>query len=307
MRRKLLIAAFLAAGCHHTPKLDVAAKRISWISFRWVTAGLDGPPLERATLVLDAGPILAGTSSLLQLDLAASGNMPVGFPYNSGAPPAGMLRPRGRFYGLIDQPGGRYTLAAPSRDSADIDAAGWEIGTVGLGLVERRVLLLDYPRNRLTILPDSEPLSETIAARARFTEVVLDPSRVLIPLRLGDEVLRRTVLDPALTPFPIWTTPDHWRAVTGRRGDEPGNQIYRLHSPGGELVFVGAPVAGPVSLGGVDLGRPEIVFLRDGPASARLESWPDATDAVVGNRLFADRFLLVLDLPKRRLGLVKAH
>ena len=191
MRRILPLATILVAGCHHTPKLDIAAKPISWISFRWVTARLDGPPLERATLVLDAGPILTGTSSLLQLDLAASGNMPVGFPQSSGAPPAGMLRPRGRFYGLIDQPGGRYMLAAPSRDSAEIDAAGWEIGTVGLGLVERRVLLLDYPRNRLAILPDSEPLSATIAARARFTEVVLDPTRVLVPLRLGDEDRRK--------------------------------------------------------------------------------------------------------------------
>ena len=166
-------------------------------------------------------------------------------------------------------------------------------------------LLLDYPRNRLAILPDSEPLSATIAARARFTEVVLDPSRVLIPLRLGDEVVRRTVLDPALTPC---SDLDHAGSLAGgdgtprRRTGEPDlpASLSRWQS----FIFVGAPAAGPVSLGGVNLGRPEVVFLRDGPASARLESWPEATDAVVGNRLFADRFLLVLDLPKRRLGLV---
>ena len=308
MRRFLAVVAMgVGSGCHHSLTVGVPAKPIAWISFRWVTAILDGGPLERATLVLDSRPILPETNSLLQLDLAGSGNRPVGFPFNSGAPAAGMLRTRGRFYGLIDQVGGRYRLPGPSSDSVEIDAAGREIGTVGLPYFERRVLLLDYPRNRLAVLPDSEPVSPGLAARARFTQVVLDTSRVLISLRLGDEMLRRVELDPALTPFPIWTTPDRWRAVTGRREDEPGNRIYRFHSPGGELTFVGAPAATPVTLGSVDLGRPEVVFLREGPAAARLENWPDPTDAVVGNRLFADRFLLVLDLPKRRLGLVDSR
>ncbi len=211
-RLLVFLVLSLSAGCHHVPNLEVDDKPIAWVSFRWVTAVLDGGSLEHATLVLDAKAIFSESSSLLQLDLAASGNMPVGFPVNSGAPPAGMVRPRGRFYGLIDQRGGRYILPAPSRDSAEVDAATLEIGTVGLPTFERRLLLVDYPHNRLAILADAEPVGARLGAHARFTDVTLCARD-----RVG---LRRPRLARALDP----------RKWPGKHGADPRRAWIALAS-----------------------------------------------------------------------------
>jgi hypothetical protein len=48
-------------------------------------------------------------------------------------------------------------------------------------------------------------------------------------------------------------------------------------------------------------------FLRDGPPGAALEQWPGRMDGIAGNLLFADRFLVIVDLGRARIGLVRRN
>jgi hypothetical protein len=71
--------------------------------------------------------------------------------------------------------------------------------------------------------------------------------------------------------------------------------------------MVGAPAARSLRAGGVDLGKPVVWFLQDGPPGAALERWPWRMDGIAGNLLFADRFVLIVDLGRGRLGLVRGN
>jgi hypothetical protein len=39
----------------------------------------------------------------------------------------------------------------------------------------------------------------------------------------------------------------------------------------------------------------------------RVENWNFRASGLIGNVLFADRYLVVIDLPRRRFGLVERH
>ena len=285
-------------GCSRAEPGPVLPEDLPWTPFRWVTAVYPEFRLERAALLVPAD--VAGTRSLLQLDLAASGSMPFGYPRSESAT---SIRRKGQLYGLAM---GAPMLESPPSpaDSSALLPSLHEIGTMGLPMFERRTLLIDYRGGRFASLSGGT-LPQSLEAATTFVPLEERNGRLTFTLETGDRAIGPVHLDTGLSPFPLWVGHDAWRELTGRSGTEESNLVRRLPSPAGELLMVGAPSARTIRIGGLDLGRPMVWFLRSGPPGAAPDRWPWRAEGVAGNLLFADRYILLVDLEHNRLGLIR--
>ncbi len=299
MPRTLLIVLLLTACGTSAPPSPVPLDLARWHHFSWASVTAGGTRFDRAAiLVVDSLSNRGSSEVLLQLDLAGSGTMPFGFPSATSPDPA-----RDRLHGLLHGHGPVTVVTAPNKpDPGPLD----QIGSFGLPEFELSPLLLDFARQRIGILPPLRNLPAAIWSPERTTGLTYDSSRVIIPLLTGGTAPLQALFDTGLSPFPLWTTKAHWMRLTGRDGTEPDNRRHRLQHPAGTLTFVGARSLQEIRIGGVSLGRLEVVFLDHGPAEARLEAWPFAVDGVLGPSAFGDGLIVAMDLREPRMALLPA-
>jgi hypothetical protein len=180
-----------------------------------------------------------------------------------------------------------------------------KIGTLGLEFFRDRVLVLDLPGERFAILDSAAALPAWIARGVRWVPAEHRNEKLFIPLTLGDSVYTGFFYDSGASLFALSTTAEVWRQITGRTGDEPDNVVWRVGSFGQQVVLKGAPVQGRVAVGAASLERPLAFHLAEGPERLDFGSWGFPVTGLVGNALFYDRFVVVVDLPRRRFGLVE--
>lgn len=299
MRTPTLLLLLLTACATSAPPSPIPLELTRWHRFSWASVTVDGTRFERAAiLVVDSLSNRGSSEVLLQLDLAGSGTMPFGFPSATSPDPA-----RDRLHGLLHGHG-PVTVATPSGEPESVPLK--TIGSFGLPAFELSPLLLDFARQRIGILPPLRNLPPAIWSPERTTGVTYDSSRVRIPLLTGGGRPLQVLFDTGLSPFPLWTTKAHWVRLTGRDGTEPDNRRHVLNHPAGTLTFVGARSRREIRIGGVSLGRLEMVFLDDGPAEARLEAWPFAVDGVLGPSALGDALIVAMDLRGPRMALLPA-
>jgi len=296
MRTRVLLLLLLTACATSAPPSPIPLDLARWHHFSWASVTVDGTRFDRAAiLVVDSLSSRGSSEVLLQLDLAGSSTMPFGFPSTTAPNPA-----RDRLHGLLHGHG-PVTVAATSGEPESVPLT--TIGSFGLPEFELSPLLLDFARQRIGILPPLRNLPPAIWSPERTTGVTYDSSRVRIPLLTGGHPLQ-VLFDTGLNPFPLWTTKAHWMRLTGRDGTEPDNRRHRLHHPAGTLTFVGSRSRLEIRIGGVSLGRLDVVFLDEGPAEAQLEAWPFAVDGVLGPSAFGDGLIVALDLRGPRMALL---
>jgi hypothetical protein len=289
-----------AMACSRAQPPAVVPADLPWTPFRWVTAVYPDFRLERAAFVIPTPIGRSGRRSLQQLDLAASGDMPLGYPGPRGT---AATPKKGRLHGLASSAGSLELAPSPS-DTTPFTPDD-EIGTLGQPRFEQSPLIIDYRGERVAMFGAGATLPASLESAARFVPLESRTGRYAFALEMDGRAVGTVDLDTGLSPFPLWVTRALWTNLTGRSGAEPDNLVRRLPSEGGELVMVGAPAARSLPAGGVDLGKPVVWFLRDGPAGAALERWPWRMDGIAGNLLFADRLLMIVDLGGKRLGLLR--
>ncbi|MFL5541037.1 MAG: hypothetical protein ACJ8J0_18760 [Longimicrobiaceae bacterium] len=314
MTRTVSIALAVAVvGCAPRTVPAPAADGVRWSPFHWVSADLAGRHYDRVAIYVPiASPDLGGRY-WLQLDTGAESAL-----WIYRAPLAQLLSRRGVAYDStravsIDGTIGAYPLRQArvqvQRYAGDTVQAGdtlAKIGTLGLGFLQRRVLLLDLPRGRFALLDSTEVLPAWIERAASWVPVDHRNGKMFIPLTVGGTVHRGFFYDSGASLFALSTTPELWREVTGRTGDEPDNTVLRGPSFGQEIVFRGAPVRGRVSVGAAALENPLAFYVAEGPERLDFHTWGFPVEGLIGNALFADRYLVVVDLPRRRFGLVRS-
>lgn len=180
-----------------------------------------------------------------------------------------------------------------------------KIGTLGLHFFLRRVLLLDLPGQRFAVLDSTAPLPPEIERRASWVPIEYRNDKMFLPLTLNGKVYDDFFYDSGASLFAVSTTPEVWRDATGRTGSEPDNVTWTVPSFGDPVVLRGAPARGRLSIGAASLGRPLIFHLASGPERLDPRNWGFRTSGLIGNALFEERYMLIVDLPRRRFGLVE--
>lgn len=273
-----LALAAATAGCVRArPGPPAPDREPAWTSFRWVSATVAGNVVQRAAVYVPlAADTLAGTY-WLQLDTGSDAGL-----WLYTAPLRQLLARGGTPYDstrrivLNGSVGGYPLREVPvniTRRAGDTIRAGDpapKIGTLGLEFFRDKTLLLDFPAERFAIL-DSDDF----------------------------------FYDSGASLFPVSTTPEIWRRVSGRTGREPDNVVWTVPSGGEPVTLVGAPAAARLAVGRARLERPLVFHLASGPERLDPKNWGFRASGLVGNVLFAERYLVIVDLPRRRFGLVE--
>ena len=299
--RRNLLALMVAIGAL---SLDgaVAGGQAKWQPFRWLAVGVGSARLERAALVVPVEVLGLPGKQHFQLDLGATVSSLHGSAIEdldrSFELRANGMTISGTVGGVVveDEPievlrGFRATLVKGQRMPV--------IGTLGLNFFERRTLVLDYPARRCLVLPGNAALPGDLASRVTFIRAVNRNGKLYVPIELDGVAEEGVFFDSGASPFPFVTSPQEWRRLTGRRGDEASNRRMTVSSWDTDITMVGAPMTGDLRVGPAMRRRPTIWFTADRRFS--FDSWP-STKGLFGNELFVDQFVVVVDLPHGRFG-----
>ena len=299
--RRNLLALMAAIGAL---SLDgaVAAGQAKWQPFRWLAVDVGSARLERAALVVPVKVLGLPGNQHFQLDLGATVSSLHGGAVEdldrSFELRADGMTISGTVGGAVvqDEPvevlrGFRATLVKGQRMPV--------IGTLGLSFFERRTLVLDYPAGRFLVLPGNAALPGDLASRVTFIRAVNRNGKLYVPIEVDGVAEEGVFFDSGASPFPFVTSPQEWRRLTGRRGDESSNRRMTVSSWDTDITMVGARMTGDLRVGPVLRRRPTIWFTPDRRFS--FDAWP-STKGLFGNEFFADHFVVVVDLPNRRFG-----
>lgn len=177
-------------------------------------------------------------------------------------------------------------------------------GSIGMDVFFGRVVTLDYPRRRLCIdaaasIDDST--FELLPMR------VVAKNRVQPEAKLNGQVDQGLVFDTGSSAFAVLADRDRWQALTGRRGDEPGNTVTVGSSWGNPIHVIGAPLRGALELGSTHFEAPLAHFISEAPDRIA-QMWSGKATGILGNALFFDRVVIIDTRPGHmRFGVGRAE
>jgi hypothetical protein len=296
-----LALACLAAVLYASPAAQGEERQ--WLPFRWFGATVGGKQIERLALHLPATLTGLPGEHQLQLDTGASHTVLHGGALQDLDP---AFVPGARSMAVSGTMAGVAVTNEPVGVIPDFRATLGDgspmpiIGSLGLSFFAERILVLDYPRTRFLVLPKHASLPDDLAARMEFVPATLRNGKLYLPVTLNGHVRGDIFFDTGASAFALTTSPESWRALTGRRGTERSNRRLTVSSWDTNVTLVGASMQGDLTVGTATLRRPLVWHTLDERFS--FSAWPD-TDGFIGNELFAERFAMVLDLPNRRLGI----
>lgn len=290
-----------------------ARDEVAWARLRWVSATIGGTTFDKAALYLPLTADTLGGTYWLQLDTGADSDV-----WLYTAPMDQLLRRHGAVRDTttwFEIPAGKigtYPLRSHAvnirrfaGDTVRADNPLPKIGTLGLNFFRNRVLLLDFPAERFAILDSAAAIPEWIEERASWVDVDYRNDKMFIPLTLAGTTYEDFFYDSGASLFPVSTSKPIWQRATGRTGDEPDNIALTVRSFGEDVTLIGAPARGRVAVGEAALERPSVYFMAEGPERLRMENFGFRTSGIIGNALYSERYLVVIDLPRRRFGLVE--
>jgi hypothetical protein len=158
-------------------------------------------------------------------------------------------------------------------------------GTLGEPFFEHRILILDFPSQRLAIL---DTLPQTIADRADWTTIQVRNHKIYVPLTINGRTYTDLIFDTGSNLIPLLTTQARWQEWTAGP-----KTALTVTSWGREVTLTGAPLKMALKLGQARLEHPQAFF---DPTTA-------PTFELIGNPLFANH-TVILDLAAHRLGLI---
>ena len=171
------------------------------------------------------------------------------------------------------------------------------------GVFEQRVLLLNFVGQRMAVLGYGEELQPEVARRFSFVPLDYRNRKMFVWLTVNSVTERYLAFDTGSSSLPLSTSRRRWLEWTGRKPNDPANQLRKVDSWGEAVTLVGAPIQGKMCVGSACMTSPLAFFDSAGSAALNYDRAPFPIDGVFGNVLFDGKFTVVVDLPRRRFGL----
>ena len=175
------------------------------------------------------------------------------------------------------------------------------IGTIGLPFVRERLLLIDYPRTRFALLDRGVGLPADALAAFTFVKAIPRDGKLYVQAAVNGAADDTLFFDTGAA-FPLTVEGADWKVLTGRDTDDPTNTRISTMNWDAPIDLVGAPLQGTFTVGPATLTRP-MVFVATTPGFSFSNF--HQTRGVFGNPVFADAFIVLVDVPGQRLGLAR--
>lgn len=276
-----------------------------WHRFTWFGAQLGGEHIAR--LAIHVPVSLAGLAGEhhLQLDTGASHTVLHGGALRDLDP---SFVPAGRSMAVTGTIAGVEVTNEPVGLIPDFRATAMQgtpspvVGSLGLSFFAQRILVLDYPGARFTVLSKDAELPDRLEQRAEFLPATLRNGKLYVPVMFDGRPQTDVFFDTGASAFALITSPERWRALTGLEGTESSNVRRTGSSWDTDLTLIGARMRGQLAVGEAVIKRPVIWHTAD--SRFTFNAWPN-TCGFIGNEVFAERFIVILDLSRGRFGVAK--
>ena len=198
----------------------------------------------------------------------------------------------------------RASIAKP-KVRADIGDANIEwtnpeaidlVGTIGVDILEGRVLTVDFKDMRLNV-GDTAP--SELAAYAKWSPMAMKSRWVLLDATLESKPTK-LLLDTGSSAFALLIDKPRWSALTTGQDAES----FPVNSWGKKLMAHTAPTKARVVIGGLDTPLGDATYIEGTSAAQGLMMRATGMGGMTGNRLFFDR-ILVLDAPGGRYAVIE--
>ncbi|AYA36482.1 hypothetical protein D3Y59_05080 [Hymenobacter oligotrophus] len=171
------------------------------------------------------------------------------------------------------------------------------IGTLGADVLEGRVLVVDYARQRFSLLPRTP---DSLARRADFVPLAFDSRRVLLNAGLRSEN-SKLLFDTGTSAFALLTSQSRWQQLAQPAAPV---QTRAVSSWGKTLTAYTAPTLARLHLGPAALPLGTVTYIEG------TSWWQSALmrfsgmGGMLGNEPFAGR-TIILDVQGQRFGVVR--
>jgi hypothetical protein len=313
----LLIALSLSA-CTSQRAAVPAGPDYPWFRFIWHRVQLEGRTFEKAAMLVPVQLHDLRGNFVTQFDLGSDGtSLYENTLRNYFATRAQLYAAVDTTHRLVSDAGqlshpttglplrfGATTIAHPvlTRGEGELvppdslrSASPKVIGTIGADFLKGKVLVIDYPHQRMCVLDSVDAYW-----RARTTLVASRKrkGRLHIPLTIAHRTYW-ALFDTGASLFPLSTDEQTWKTLVATG---PPTDTMRIPSWGEQMVFYGAPMQADVYLGATKLPKGQAWFNRH----KRLLDFNagEQIAALTGNVFFSNS-IIVLDYQRNRFGVVK--
>jgi hypothetical protein len=184
----------------------------------------------------------------------------------------------------------------------DMAGGGKTAGTLGLDLLQDKVVVLNFPQQRFCVVQHADMPSE-ILEKTAFVPAEVRDNKLFVLIRAGGEELENIFFDTGASSFPLVVDLDLWQRLTGKKGHDDATSILNISSWGKTVPMVGAEMQGALEIGGVRIDRAMVYYWGDQPRF--FEQWPFPAAGLLGNALFIDE-VVVIDLGQpARFGILR--
>jgi len=195
----------------------------------------------------------------------------------------------------IPKPGVRADIGDPNIAWDDPEAVDL-IGTIGVDMLEGRVLMIDFKAMRLHV-GDAAP--RELAAQARWSPMALKSRWVLLDATLEGKPTK-LLLDTGSSAFALLIDKTRWSEMTTGQDTES----FAVNSWGKKLMAHTAPTKARVVIGGLETPLGDATYIEGTSAMQGLMMRATGMGGMTGNRLFFDR-VLILDAPGGRYAVIE--
>ncbi|MGO4170501.1 hypothetical protein [Novosphingobium sp. YAF33] len=183
----------------------------------------------------------------------------------------------------------------------DIEEDARLVGTLGLTELMGRVTVIDYPHQRFCLFSEADLPSAL--KKAPYVRANLRNSKLFVPVAVDAFQSDAVVFDTGSSLMPLSVDLATWRKITGLTDVAQAHTVIKGTAWGKPVTMAGAPAAGTMMVGKLNLGKPTVFTDSDQPT--QYANWSFRADGVMGNASFWDGIVIVDLTAKVRFGFVK--
>jgi hypothetical protein len=304
------LIALPAACTRHMPSrtASVSGPEIQWDNFRWRGAMFGTRVVQKAALQVPIRIDSAPDNLFLQLDTGSDGTMFYEVPYREirQALPASLPRFVLESARIGRTDASRDTFWMRPKSGRPINATGARtVGTLGADFIRHRTLVLDFPQSRFAFVERGVALPQWMEANAHWTVLTFRNGKIFVRATIDGVERDDVFFDSGSSAFALIVRREWWTTLTGRSPADSTNDSYMASSWGRDVELVGAPLRNPVTIAGIQFANATAFHHRPTEGVPNFfETSPYPLSGYFGNVMFADRYIVIVDIPRSRFGLM---
>jgi hypothetical protein len=292
-----MLVVFLFGLCF-VPEAD------AYDSFVWLSADVSGVTYNKAVILVPVKFQGNNRKLYAQLDTGSDATILYGNllrKYGIAVDSTASNAPAFRWYGHDGATGplekaGYIDWSMDSDiDSGSADLSRQSIGTIGLDKVVGKILILDFQKNRYEVLTDTLALRGAIPESVDYCDAEISYNKFYVNVQMGPDTIFGVRYDCGASISTLILPLDWWQWATGLKGDEPQVVKDSIVSWGNLIEEWRAPARYELTFGKMRIKSPMVTYV----------GWADPTltnAKLLGNALFYDDYVLIIDCIRSKLG-----